>query len=418
MKFLPNFRNPGSLFSIFTALVVAVFLWAAVFEIDTSVLMPGELRPLGQSVRIQNRFEGKVSSELPRVGDSVSAGDTLFTMETDVDQAAAEENAIQLASVGAKLARLKAQLDLRDTIIDPEVSTQLSRQELDQEVILKSSLETLNSQLSMFESERASLEAELESLVGATAGLQEAVDVSEKKLRLVMQLFDDGYEGELALLDARQVRIEAIRNLNQHRVQIEQIKGRISSLVQKRLSEISKFKSRVAEEFAVAVDEYETLVARKQSLNARFDEYVIATPVGGTIGRLYVNNFGEVLTPGALVAEVIPEGVPIVFYGRLRESDLPDVSIGQRARVTLSFMDTRSEQPLEGAVLSIDPDVTVEEDGSRFYSVVVEVIERRAGQQLFPGSGGSAFLITGKRTVLSYVFEPIYNVFTRALREN
>ena len=418
MKFLPNFHSPRSLFPIFTALVASIFLWAAIFEIDTSVLMPGELRPLGQSVRIQNRFEGKVSSDIPLVGQKVTAGDVLFTLETDVDQAAAEENAIQLASVEARLARLRAQVSLQPELVAARVTEGEPEQLADQQVILTAVLETLQSQLSILDSERESAEAESLSLSRATGGIEEAVDVADKKLRLVRQLYQDGYEGELAFLEARQAKVEAARALNQHLVQIEQLEGKIQSLRERRLSELSKFKSQAAEELAATIDEFNTLRARRESLTARFDEYVIVAPVSGTIGRMHVNNVGEVLTPGALIAEVIPEGVPIVFYGRLQEMDLADVAAGQRARVTLSFMDTRSEKPLDASVLSVDPDVTVNEDGSRFYSVVVDLLEGRDGVTLYPGSGGSAFLITGRRTVLAYLFEPIYDVFTKALREN
>ena len=209
-----------------------------------------------------------------------------------------------------------------------------------------------------------------------------------------------------------------MRALNEHRVRIEQLKGRLQTLDGRKVGEVSRFQTEAAQALADAVDEHETLLAQRESLNARFQEYQITSPVAGTIGRLHVNNFGEVLTPGALVAEIIPDGVPIVFYGRLRESDLPDVAVGQRARVTLSFMDTRTEKPLDAAVRSIDPDVTEEEDGSRYYAVVLQFDAERADARLFVGSGGSAFLITGKRTVLSYLFEPIYDVFTRALREN
>ena len=417
MKFLPSFRSPRRLFPIFSVLVLLIFLWAALFRIDTSVVMAGELRPLGQSVRIQNRFEGKVSSELPSVGDYVKKGDSLFSLETDVDQAAIDEVRIQLSSTEARLARLRAQVRLEDKFDLAATDRNGLQQVLDQKAILKASVETLSSQIAMLDAERTSFAAELGSLLEATAGLSEAVDVADKKLALVEQLYKDGYEGELAFLEARQLKIEAVRALNQHSVLIQQLRGKIKTIADRKQTEVSRFKSRAAEELADAVDDYETLLAQQRSMSARFNEYEVTTPVSGTIGRLYVNNLGEVLTPGALVAEIIPEDVPVVFYGRLREIDLPDVSAGQRARVSLSFMDTRTEKPLEASVLSVDPDVTVEEDGSRFYSVVVEIVESRPGFTLYPGSGGSAFLITGDRSVLAYLFDPIYDVFTRALRE-
>ena len=417
MKFLPSFRSPRRLFPIFSVLVLLIFLWAALFRIDTSVVMAGELRPLGQSVRIQNRFEGKVSSELPSVGDYVKKGDSLFSLETDVDQAAIDEVRIQLSSAEARLARLRAQVRLEDKFDLAAIDRNGLQQVLDQKAILEASVETLSSQIAMLDAERTSFAAELGSLLEATAGLSEAVDVADKKLALVEQLYKDGYEGELAFLEARQLKIEAVRALNQHSVLIQQLRGKIKTIADRKQTEVSRFKSRAAEELADAVDDYETLLAQQRSMSARFNEYEVTTPVSGTIGRLYVNNLGEVLTPGALVAEIIPEDVPVVFYGRLREIDLPDVSAGQRARVSLSFMDTRTEKPLEASVLSVDPDVTVEEDGSRFYSVVVEIVESRPGFTLYPGSGGSAFLITGDRSVLAYLFDPIYDVFTRALRE-
>ena len=39
---------------------IALVTWSFTFELDKSVIAPGEIKPLGKPIIVQNRFEGKI----------------------------------------------------------------------------------------------------------------------------------------------------------------------------------------------------------------------------------------------------------------------------------------------------------------------------------------------------------------------
>ncbi len=120
---------------------------------------------------------------------------------------------------------------------------------------------------------------------------------------------------------------------------------------------------------------------------------------------------------GTKLLEIIPDETPIVFYVEVPVASITDVNIGQPAKVTLSTMDTRRNPPLEARVMSIDPDATEEENGNRYYSAILKIEDKPEDVNLVPGVTGAASILLGKRTVLLYFLEPIWDAMQGALSE-
>ena len=80
-------------------------------------------------------------------------------------------------------------------------------------------------------------------------------------------------------------------------------------------------------------------------------------------------------------------------------------------------MDTRQVVPIEASVISIDPDATQEEDGSRHYSAILGISEAPSDTDLVPGITGSGAILLGKRTVFMYFLEPLWQAMEGALSE-
>ena len=93
--------------------------------------------------------------------------------------------------------------------------------------------------------------------------------------------------------------------------------------------------------------------------------------------------------------------------------------MGQLAKVTLSTMDARYDEPIEGKLIDVDPDATTNDDGSRFFGATIEFpMEILQGDiEILPGVSGIASLIAGKRSVLEYFLEPIFQSLQGSLSE-
>lgn len=414
MKSSRNFSKASSTFYLFSALVVVAILWAVFFEIETSAQVSGELIPQGRSLKVQNRFQGQILRSYVEVGQQVVKGDLLVEMETMIDESEVVETGIDLEILYIVRRRLMAQLKLDATqfLIGASSSDIFN----DQRRILVAEIEAHREQLRSIEEDLAAMVAEIKGADQMIEPLNEAKTLSESKLRLVEELYNNGFEGELSLLKARQELAQAKQEIASQNIRMDNLRSKVQSTKAALRAREADFKRSTSNELSEVERKIRLTEARKRSLDAKIKEYSIVAPVNGVISREAISTSGGVMQSGTSLLEIIPEGIPNVFFGKLAVSDAFDIFPGQGARVTLVTMDGRQDSPLDAVVLSVDPDVTTLEDGSKFYGIILSFKEQYPEIKV-PGVSGTAFLLTGSRSVLAYLAEPIFDTLSRALKD-
>ena len=74
---------------------------------------------------------------------------------------------------------------------------------------------------------------------------------------------------------------------------------------------------------------------------------------------------------------------------------------------------------LEATVENISPDTVVDEKGNAFYLVRVRTLKSSLGDKLpiIPGMTAEVDVLTGSKTILSYLLKPVLKAKDNALRE-
>jgi adhesin transport system membrane fusion protein len=144
--------------------------------------------------------------------------------------------------------------------------------------------------------------------------------------------------------------------------------------------------------------------------------------VNGVIKTLYINTVGGVLSPGDVVADIVPVGDKLIIEAELPTQDIGYVSTGQPAVIRLASADAVRYGKLDGIVTNVSPDTLVTQEGAPFYKVRIETKSDhfRKGSlqyQLFPGMQVIASIQTGERTVLEYLSDPFLSSIGDALGE-
>ena len=154
-----------------------------------------------------------------------------------------------------------------------------------------------------------------------------------------------------------------------------------------------------------------------RATRAKLNEFVFVSPSDGFISSMKVDNPGQVFSAGDIIAEIITDGTPLVFFAKLPVQYIADIHVGQDAKVTPSTFDTRTQRSLNGKVTHIEPDATTPENGEPYYLVTVSFDGEEFSSRIKPGVDGTGALLFGKRTVIQYYFEPLISVFRGALSE-
>jgi multidrug efflux pump subunit AcrA (membrane-fusion protein) len=147
----------------------------------------------------------------------------------------------------------------------------------------------------------------------------------------------------------------------------------------------------------------------------------IVANIDGRIQELTYKNPGSVVKQGDGLAILVPLDQKLIVNGRLLVKDRGYVTVGMEAKVRLANQDQLKFDSINAKIISISPDA-VQSENAAWYDLDLE-IEKEAftsgdtTYNLVPGIHVYVFILTGERTVLSYITTPFHNGIGQALQE-
>jgi HlyD family type I secretion membrane fusion protein len=142
----------------------------------------------------------------------------------------------------------------------------------------------------------------------------------------------------------------------------------------------------------------------------------------GVVVNLAVSTPGGVISAGMPLMEIVPSLDRLVIDAQVEVNDIDKVTAGQPAQVRLLAYSSRTTPTLDASVVWISAD-RIDRDRTRpaYYAarLVVDETQLAALQdvRLYPGMPVEVMIVTGKRSMLSYLFAPIDRTFSRAFKE-
>ena len=147
----------------------------------------------------------------------------------------------------------------------------------------------------------------------------------------------------------------------------------------------------------------------------------IVANIDGRIQELTYRNPGSVVKQGDGLAILVPLDQKLIVNGRLLVKDRGYVTVGMDAKIRLANQDQLKFDSINAKIISISPDA-VQSDIAAWYYIELEIEKEffTSGDttyNLVPGIHVYVFILTGERTVLSYITTPFHNGIGQALQE-
>ena len=141
--------------------------------------------------------------------------------------------------------------------------------------------------------------------------------------------------------------------------------------------------------------------------------------MAGIVQKLGVYDIGEVVAPGATVAEVVPSSATAIIEARVGPEYARGIRPGLAANVRLSAFDVSRYGSIRGVVIEVSPDAARDErTGQTFLRVRIRTdVTTIGGELIRPGLKADVSIIEGQRTVLAYFVEPLYRWALVAMQE-
>jgi len=152
-------------------------------------------------------------------------------------------------------------------------------------------------------------------------------------------------------------------------------------------------------------------------INSSDSGFVLVAPCAGTLLQLRVNAPGAVVREGDVLAEVACQGAPLQGELMLPQAGVPLVQRGQGVKLRFDAFPYQRYGVRFGTVRWLGPAGLSAQDSGAFRAIIDlsenSIRVRGKMRPLLPGMGGQADIVVGRRSLVSYAFEPL-----RALKES
>jgi adhesin transport system membrane fusion protein len=333
-----------------------------------------------------------------------------------------EENLAKYLSNKAKSARLKAEasgtpLVIPDDVLKerPDIAARERQLYNSRRMELSSSSEIKRQQVNQRSQEVKELETKLVELSRTYALLQ-------KEISMIKPLVKQGAASDVEVLQLErqasqmQGEIDRIR----HSIPGAQAKLRESQVAVNELN--LNYKNKANVESNEVLREVDESASSSLALKDRLDRTSVRSPVNGIVNRVMVKTVGGVVQPGMDLVEIVPLSGNLIIEAKIKPADIAFLRPGQKATIKFTAYDYTIYGSLNAELESVGADSITDEKGNSFFTVRLRTDKSYLGTKahplpIMPGMVASVDILTGKKTVLSYILKPVLKARSMALRE-
>jgi len=407
-----------------TAVVVMVVLitWAALAPIDEVTKGDAKVIPSKQLQVIQSLDGGIVSEILVKEGQVVEAGQLLLKVDETRATSGVRESAAQTFALQTKLARLKALAEGQSfTPPTPRPGNQEEQRVVDEERQLYDARRSeFHALVGISEQQLEQRQQELTEAQSKRDSATRSLELSQQELTKTRPLLATGAVSEVEILRLERDVSRARGDKEQATAQSARAQAAISEARRKIQETELSFRNEARKELSDVLGRLNALNEGAVALADKVDKAQVKSPVRGRVQRLLANTIGGVVQPGKDIVEIVPLDDALVLEARVQPKDIAFIHPGQAATVKFTAYDFGIYGGLDAEVENISPDTETDERGINTYYVVrVRTKQTNFSDKMpiIPGMTAEVDILTGKKTVLSYLLKPILKAHAYALRE-
>jgi HlyD family secretion protein len=417
-----------------TSLVLALVFgggllaWSLGTRINGAVISPGTLVVDSSVRKVQHQTGGVVGEIAVRDGSHVEAGDVVVRLDDTIPRANLGIVSKSLDEVTARIARLEAERDEQSKVVFPA--------ELERKVLDRDTQRAMDGEQGLFTLRRTAREGQKAQLRERVAQLEQEIDgigaQSEAKAKEV-SLIRRELEGVKDLYRKNLIQLTRLTALQREEARLEgergsliaqaaQARGKVAETRLQILQIDQEFRSDVAKELRELQAKAAELGERQVAAQDQLDRVEVRAPLSGTVHQLAVHTVGGVVQPGEAMMLIVPDREGLAVEVKVPPQDIDHLHLGQDANLRFSAFNQRTTPEIRGRVSMIAADLTVDQRTGQSYYVARLAVEpqemERLGQvKLIAGMPVEAFIMTGDRTVLSYLLKPLADQMTKTFRQ-
>ncbi|MEH1819608.1 MAG: HlyD family efflux transporter periplasmic adaptor subunit [Nostoc sp.] len=451
---LPQVWTRGLLY--FLIVFVSIILpWAMLSKVDETGSARGRLEPKGKTVRLDAAVAGTVAEIRVKEGDSVKVGQTLLVLESELVKAELRQAQDKLEGQLNRLSQLnssKSQLVVSLTTQQQQnQSQQLEKQsQIDQ---ARQNMNALRNSYDLQKDEKLAQVNQawqtLEHSQTANKLVGSSLASTEREVERYRSLWQSGVVPEINLVDKQDIAKDKQQLYEQNRSDIQQAKLRLveqqssyKRTIRQANADIEQAQLRLKEQersyqtltrssklSLLKIDEQqkslETEITTLQSEIAQSKSQIVSlkfqlgqrelrATVNGRVFQLPIQRAGSVVQPGTMIAEISPQGSPLIIRAQIATTESGFLRRGLPVKLKFDAYPFQDYGVVEGKLLEISPTtIEVETPNGKIAAYDLEVALNQncipsANKciALHPGDTATAEVIVRQRRIIDFLLDP------------
>jgi hemolysin D len=432
------------------AFVATALAWSFFSYIDIIAVAQGKVQPTGRVKVIQPLETSRVLAAKVENGMSVHAGDVL--VELDPSEAAAD-----VAATTASLASYRAEALRRAAAIKAVETSAISAPPAIEwpaefpEAIRKREDRVYNADLGQLGGQLASLAAQIEQkkaeqqrLQSMIAAENELIKTLQERVEMRSQLMQMNAGSKANLLDSTSEMQTQMTTLAQQKGQLAEAEANLAVLDREQQRARETFTADNAQKASEAERQAEDLAEKLIKAKTRLDHTTLTSPIDGTVQGSTLTTVGQIVSSGEELMRIVPSGATLEIECYLPNKDIGFVKEGQQAIVKVESFPFTRYGTIEAKVTRVARDAIPEPDADQQEKDPTQPARRspngapRTQNLVFPvtlqlekaaisidganmpitaGMAVTVEIRTGSRRILEYVFSPLVQIGSEAMKE-
>ncbi|QDF28714.1 HlyD family type I secretion periplasmic adaptor subunit [Halarcobacter anaerophilus] len=393
--------------------IVFLLTWAYFSKIDDIVKTQGKIITTTNIQTISSLNGGTLKEIYVKEGNHVKKGDILFKL-SDLDyKKDFEKNRQNRMSLLAKIARLEAQSEGKEIVSNKEVASF-------DNTIMQNEIELFHTNEKKF---AASINVLKEQLIQRQNDLSDAYknleinetnfELIENEMKIKKPLVEERIISKVELLQLERTKNDTLSEIKKIRGSIPTLKSAIKEIKKSIEETTQSYRSSSKDELVVAANDLRQVKEDINFLSQKITETIIKSPNDGVVNKINIKTKGEAVSPGTVIAEIIPESKYALAEVKVDPGEIGFLYVGQHARIKLRPYDFSLYGAADGEISYISADTLIDEKDEKKEVYIVHIkadtkyLNNNKKLEIKPGMSVDVDIITGKKSILDYIFKPI-----------
>ncbi len=416
--------RPGAsvLLLVMLGLVATFLLWAHFTEIDELTRASGRVILSSKTQVIQNLEGGIMAELLVREGDEVRVGGHLLRIDSTIADAQYQKSRFEYLSLLGTISRLKAEVNGKEPVFPDVLIREAPELVKNEQILFANRSDEQNNEQNILKNQALQKKQELKEIRAKVAGLKKSLDFLNQELILNRPLQETGAVSGSEILRIERLCAEQqssvtisglaiVRMEEAYREALQRVESQNYVFKTETLTKLSNLEARLAVVQEIATAEKD-----------RVRRTEVTSPVHGIVKHIRFTTPGGIIKPGDIIMEIVPIEETLLIEAWVRPQDVAFLHPGLQCMVHITAYDPSIYGGLEANLEKISADTFSDSSENSYFRIHLRTKStefKQSGDSLpiIPGMDASVNILTGKKSVLTYILNPIRRVQQHAFTE-